>query len=382
MEQTLDRRTFLTLAGASALSGCTVLGRGRSTYSISILGDTHFDADPREIYHAKWKPRHANDARDRANEFARNADMWRERLPRLIGAAAAVRRPDTAFLFQMGDLIQGDCADPALQLKMLTDAEAACRKGFEDVPFLTVCGNHDIRSEGGAVAYDQFLVPRARKVAGWSANSATFHFAFGPDAFIFADFMRPDVERINSALKSTEGARHTFLVCHSPVSPTDNWGAYWFLLGKPQNAEARRALFVQLLKRRAIVLCGHIHRTLVMDWVRSEGRITQFAANSVWRPQEDKPRLLFDSPEQYGQWSRQHPPAMDEDHDGCLQKRTPEQMRALFDEYRSGLRRYRMMQAAGHYQLSVSDEGVSMAFYPCDARRPTDLIALRGKKVS
>ena len=376
-QQTLDRRSFLTLAGASVLSGCTMFRGNRENYSVSILGDTHFDADPREVYHAKWTPRHANDARDRANEFARNADMWRERLPKLIESAAAVRRPDTAFLLQMGDLIQGDCAEVALQLKMLEDAEKACRKGFEDIPFLTVCGNHDIRSDGGAAAYDEFIKPRARRMAGGSIEGATFHFAYGPDAFILVDFMRPDVERINAALDATEGARHTFFVCHSPVSPTDNWGAYWFLLGKPEDAEARRALFVRLLKRRAIVLCGHIHRTLVMDWVRPEGRLTQFAANSVWRPQEDKPTLLFDSPEQYGTWSRQHPPAMDEDHDGCLQKRTPAQMAALFGEYRAGLRRYRMLQAAGHYRLQVSEKSVMVAFYPCDARRPSDLITLR-----
>ena len=75
-------------------------------YSISILGDTHFDAAPTSLYHGKWKPRHPNDWRDRQGEFARNQKMWAERLPRLIAAAARTRRPDTAYLFQMGDLIQ------------------------------------------------------------------------------------------------------------------------------------------------------------------------------------------------------------------------------------------------------------------------------------
>ena len=30
-------------------------------YSISILGDTHFDAAPTSLYHGKWVPRHQND---------------------------------------------------------------------------------------------------------------------------------------------------------------------------------------------------------------------------------------------------------------------------------------------------------------------------------
>ena len=104
----MTRRSFLS-GGTATLGMFTIgcwTGRRDVDYSVSILGDTHFDAAPTSLYHGKWKPRHPNDWRDRQGEFKRNQQMWAERLPRLIAAAARTRRPDTAYLFQMGDLIQ------------------------------------------------------------------------------------------------------------------------------------------------------------------------------------------------------------------------------------------------------------------------------------
>ncbi|MBR0505525.1 MAG: metallophosphoesterase, partial [Kiritimatiellae bacterium] len=323
----------------------------------------------------KWVPRHQNDWRDRQNEFRRNQDMWATRLPRLIAAAAKTRRPDTAYLFQMGDLIQGDCSDFETHLRFFKDAQAACSKGFGDLPFLTVCGNHDIRG-GGDKAFDAYILPIAAKAIGKPVTSANFLFFHGPDAFIFVDFMRPDAAKIDAMLDASEGARHTFFVLHSPIGPYDGWGAYWFLFGKPADAEKRRALFARLLKRRAIVLCGHIHRTQIRRWVRPEGELVEFSANSVWRPQEDTPKVLFDSPARFGEYVKAHPARMNEDHDGCLQKRTVPELLALVEEYRPGLVEYRQTQSAGHYMLRVSGARVEIDFYACDSLAPAETYRL------
>ena len=48
--------------------------------------------------------------------------MWASRMPSLIRAFAACRRPDTAFVMQAGDLVQGDCGNPAVLRRMLDDA--------------------------------------------------------------------------------------------------------------------------------------------------------------------------------------------------------------------------------------------------------------------
>lgn len=376
----LERRDFLlsglAAVGTAALDGCRSFGAARD-YSISILGDTHFDTAPASVYHAKWVPRHAGDWRDRQVEFKRNAEAWADRLPRLVAAAAKARRADTAFLFQMGDLVQGDCSDFETQLRMFRDAQAACMQGFGDLPFLTVCGNHDIRG-GGDRAFDAYILPLAAKTLNRpTLETASFTFRQGPDAFIFVDFMRPDVGLINAMLDETADARYTFLVSHAPIAPTDTWGAYWFLLGKPEHTAARRALFQKLLRRRVIVLCGHLHRTQIRRWVRDEGEVVEFCANSMWRPQEDRPRVVFDKVMQFGDYVKAHPAAMNEDHDGCLQKRTVPELLALVDEYRPGLVDYRMYMAAGHYLLRVSDAGVFVDFHACDARSPTETFRLK-----
>ena len=86
------------------------------------------------------------------------------------------------------------------------------------------------------------MTTRRNFLAGGTATSANFLFYHGPDAFIFVNFMRPDAAKIDAMLAESEGARHTFFVLHSPIGPYDGWGAYWFLFGKPADAEKRRAL--------------------------------------------------------------------------------------------------------------------------------------------
>lgn len=383
MNDACTRRAFVrgsvALAALPVLDGCRAISPTANSYSVTLLGDTHFDAAPTGVYHGRWTPRDAKDFRDRQREFARNAEMWADRLPRLIAAAAATRRADTAFLLQMGDLIQGDCTDAGVQRRMLRDAEAACRAGFGALPFLTVCGNHDIRS-GGAEAFDAYNRDLVARSLGLSVSSANFAFRQGPDAFVFVDFMRPDVARIHALLDETEGARHTFLVVHSTVAPQDGWGPYWFLLGKPGDADARRALFARLLARRVLVLCGHIHRTQLRRWRRGVGELVEFSANSVWTPGAEIPAVVAREPSEYGDWCRAHPTPMGEEHDGCHQSRTPDEILELLGEYREGLVAYRQLRAAGHCLLRVSDAAVAVDFFAGDARTPTRTFTLKGGK--
>ena len=52
--------------------------RPTSRYAVSILGDTHYDAEPESVYHShydetnKW-------AKIQHQEFVRNGEMWRTR---------------------------------------------------------------------------------------------------------------------------------------------------------------------------------------------------------------------------------------------------------------------------------------------------------------
>ena len=102
----------------------------------------------------------------------------------------------------------------------------------------------------------------------------------------------------------------------------------------------------------------------------------EFSANSVWRPQEDAPKVLFDSPARFGEYVKAHPARMNEDHDGCLQKRTVPELLALVEEYRPGLVEYRQTQSAGHYMLRVSGARVEIDFYACDSLAPAETYRL------
>ena len=78
----IGRREFIKAAGAAAgityIQGCATPPGGRSAagegYSVAILGDTHYDAEPESVYHShydesnKWaKIQHA--------EFLRNGEV-------------------------------------------------------------------------------------------------------------------------------------------------------------------------------------------------------------------------------------------------------------------------------------------------------------------
>ena len=372
----MRRRQFMAEMGAWSLAGvagCCLSEHTSGAYSVSVLGDTHFDGTERSLYHAGYRPEVEWKRRVCEREFRRNAEMWKDRMPRLLASAARCRTADTAFLLHLGDLIQGDCCDYGLHLKMLQEAEAVCRKGFEGLDFRVVCGNHDIRemvTKDGAKAFDE-----------WCGKPSVWMRREMDDAWIFVDFTRPDVESLFAALSDSDGARHTFLVSHGPVSPTDNWGYFWFLLGEEHHTEARRALRRELTRRHAIVLAGHVHCTSLMEWKSAEGSLVQFIANSVWATEgAANAPLVADDPKSFGSLyvnrnARDEP----EEYDGAYTTRTRAASLSLMAEY-ADMTRYLRWNSAGHYRLQVSSDVVDMLFYPGDATTPSMTFALKGSR--
>jgi hypothetical protein len=99
-----SRRQFIKSVSAAAFSGAMFPAlaalRGDSrTYSVSLLGDTHFDSVDTRFYHKDYT-RSTSPSRFKAHcaEHVRNAEMWASRMPSLLRASAACRRPDTAFV--------------------------------------------------------------------------------------------------------------------------------------------------------------------------------------------------------------------------------------------------------------------------------------------
>ena len=381
---TCSRRNFLGLAscalGTGFLPGCLSSVKDDGSYSVALLGDTHYDSPDTKFYHADYT-HSTSKGRYEAHlkEHIRNAEMWKERMPALIRASASCATSDTALILQMGDLIQGDCGNPATHRRMLDDAFAMIKGTYGGkLPLVTVAGNHDIRGDipgdGALAAFDAWQPPQMSRELGVSVSKTTFAFRHGPDVFLVVDFNdpRPNLELVKSLLKANEDVRYTFLISHGPAIP--NCHSRWFLLGSPKRDVARRELRSLLAARNTIALAGHTHCLEFYDCVFPEGRITQFVANSVWVvPEWESLIIREEGKELYG-----NQVAIKKVRENA---RTGAQISLcqLADEYRPFIRDYLFANAAGHYRLEVSDRRVAVTFYGGNSRKPARTFLLRGK---
>lgn len=362
--------SFSALATAQVMdSGVSTEEKPEEEYSIVILGDTHFDTEPASVYHSDYNEPVKWLNRVQRAEFSRNGEMWRERCPRMVNRAASLVASDTRMVFQMGDLIQGDCGNPDVHKKMLGDVMDSFKSKLGGLPFVTVCGNHDIRGTKAGEAYNEFMPERISKEIGKEVSKTTFSFMIGPDAYIFIDFSQKDADEIEKLLLETKGARYTFIVTHAPVFPYDKASCRWFLYGRDKYTEQRRHFRKLFAERNAIVLCGHTHTVELADWFGDGGRITQMTMNSVWS-REDLCRFSVRAQDSamYGELRKSELNA-----DGTpIKDETP-----LFDEYRPGLKRYLTAESAGSFKMSVSGSGIIVDFYGGDSEKITKSFVLR-----
>ena len=366
----MDRREFLNISFCSlaglALSGSLTPAEARkrrrdAQYSMVILGDTHFDAEPASVYHSFYDEPVEWLNRVQRAEFARNGEMWRERCPRLLKRAACLVDENTRMALQMGDLIQGDCGNPDVHRKMLEDVMNRFKAEFGGLPFVTVSGNHDIRGKGARAAYNEYMPKRMSQELSKEILKTTFGFNVGDDAYLVLDFNCPDDAETEKLLSDSKGARHTFVISHGPLFPMDSDSCRWFYHGadKPEDTQARRHFRSEFAKRKVICLCGHSHHTRLTEWKGDGGLITQLEMTSVWAGEANGiSKLHCDDPQKYG-LNRMNRKTMP---DGSPIKDES----ALFDEYRPGLTRYLDSIAAGSYKMRVSDKSVEVDFYPGD----------------
>jgi len=369
----------------------------KNEYSVSILGDMHYDVFPSEKYHAKAIPIYkANPKRhSRLKEFQRNAEMWQDLSPRVLKAATKVIRRDTAFALQLGDLIQGDCMDDTIHKKMLHEATDLLQKTFPDLPVVSLCGNHDVRDgktdEGATEAYADYMVPwQSGQLARYLPRgiaTTTFGFRSGKDLWICLDFTygKRDVEIVKKLLADNPDVRYTFVTSHGPVLPMDIWHCRWFYLGAPALDGLRREMRALFAKRNAIVLSGHIHTVELRDWYGDGGRITEFVFNTVQSGKlpngkqgnfPAEPWIITDKPEDFGKWVKEGGKYSYNEKDENSKKCTA-RMAELYDEYRPGLKTYMTSRAMAHYMLRVSDKGVKVELYGHEATKPTKVYTLR-----
>jgi hypothetical protein len=376
----MNRRQFLSLSGKSLLgflltgyvaplSACTLLRGG--SYSIILLGDTHFDTEPADVYHSHYLNADESPKQAYLSEFARNGEMWRERCPRLMERARRLITRDTRMAMQMGDLIQGDCGNGEVHRKMLDDAMNNLQSMLGGIPLVTVIGNHDIRGTDARATYYDYMPKRISRELGTDVQKTTFSFRIGKDVFIFIDFNHPDDAEVERLFAESEDARYTFVVVHGPLFPMDSGSARWFYHGKDTPEEnKRRRHFRQLFARRNVIcFCGHTHTTELYDWFGDDGRITQMTLNSVWsRPELGTWKVNADNPSLYGTLRK----GGKTDNDNV-----PDDLTALFDEYRPGLKRWIHSRSAGSYKLIVTPRHIFIDMWAGDSEERSQRFVLR-----
>ena len=378
MSSEMNRRQFLLLgAGAFAAlgTGCAFGRGGDSSYSVLVLGDVHFDAPDIGVYHSHYKPKAgSNGAKIFALRMKREHDQWSGLMQRLAAAARRDVRPDTRFVLQLGDLIQGNCAKAAVHAKMLEDGFAYFKSTVSpDLPFVPIVGNHDVDSsfwqdkKPAKEVYRETMLPKLSQELGQAIGNPTFAFRQGPDLFLCVDFNFPDAERILHLLEDNPDVRYTFIVSHGAVVPVSTGSHFrWFLLGRKEHTEKRRMLFAELCRRNAIAIVGHNHQTVFSDLKTKYGRLTQFMATSVWAAEREattKPR--YTSVAEYARIPKQS-----KDYDVS-------DARALFGEYRPHLREFFMSGQQGRCRLDVSDEAVTMTVFGGDCAESCRVFTLR-----
>ena len=350
----IESKTMLFAAVAAVTLAAGVL-RG-ATYSVAILGDTHYDAEPESVYHSNYDESNRW-AKIQHGEFRRNGEMWRVRCRDLVAASGRLaREKPTDFVLQLGDLIQGDCDDVPTHQKMLGDCIGMLRAYYPaGLPFLTVVGNHDVRGKGANAAYFAFAEAYLSKQLGQRVKYPAVSFRWGSDLWVLCDFRMRDLSPLIAAITKQSDVRHTFVVSHGPFTPPEGGGAWWRLAGEKESDAQRPKLYELLSRHHAIVLSGHMHTT---TWFRHEnefGGFTEFTANSVWT----KPELATAAPvcegaAEYGKRAA----AMK------LTGRDKTAFDAASAEFRPGLRDYYLSMGAGHARMNVSESGVTIDYYP------------------
>lgn len=385
-KENLSRREFI--GGVSAFTGLAAgdcLGLpaadGR-TYSVAVLGDLHYDTAPDTVYHAKFIElfRAAKKHPARFKEFVRNAKMWAGPSRRLLAASGACATGDTALVLQMGDLIQGDCNDFTVHRRMLDETAARMKAAYPSgLPFVTTCGNHDVR-EGGkgrdlaaTPVYSEFARDFHRKELGsrvcGAIDASTFAFRQGPDLYLVLDFNqgKRQAELVKRIFEANKDVRYTFVVTHGGVFPFDSWNCRWFYLGKPADDALRREMRAVLAARNAIVLCGHTHHLELKEAKFAEGTITEMTMNSV--PCKTHGGEFPSVPENVREGAANYGRVDWVAKDASTA--------ALFGEYQPFMTRYYLADAAGHAKMRVSDAGVWFDYYGRDSQKVTKTFKLR-----
>lgn len=290
------KKILAVAAAVVLLTGCCC----KKSYNIAFLGDIHYDSNDLhnfEIYKQfnpkvpfaqgvlnkdglySWRSQTLWAIESLGHDTAaipKNVKMWKEDTPKLLdNAAKTAKKYNTRYLFQLGDIIQGDAGRYDLHKKMLQGGFDALTSRF-DCPVLVNLGNHDLRGPGGMQSWKEIIeASYDRNVKAAERKNSCFYFMLEKDIYFFYDLLNPDLDMLEKAVNTP--SRYFFFISHVPVIPAE--------AGKMKNivTDDTEKLTSLLLKRNAIVLSGHTHGVALYRYTKEENSITQFIINSTLR---------------------------------------------------------------------------------------------------
>lgn len=321
------------------------------SYSVSLVSDTHYDSAP-------WEKYRDPSGKALKKRYERNLEMWKTRIPALLGAARRCRRADTAFVLHLGDIVNGEARDPAALRRMLEDGFSAHAPHFAGLPLQLVAGNHDVLCDAG----DGIAAYKA-----WLGKDTNWTFWHGGDIWMIFDYNSPpDIATVEKWFAESENARWTFVVSHMPVVPCAVAGAQSILYHGRERAAARRRLR-QLLagRRRTVVLAAHVHSMMHSVFDFDGGRVVQFVVNSLWeKPELDRLEMRRIK---RSKWCAKT---------DLLPECEREEFKALAAEYRPYLVSHETSHTAGHFLLEVDEKSVKLKIFGGSADSPAKTVVL------
>ncbi len=247
-----------------------------------LLGDLHFD----KLEHHDFAWLESKKAGD-LGQIRNYSRITAEIMPRLFATVREVVADSrSAFVLQVGDLVEGLCGSEALAVRQNQEALAFVQEARLGVPFLFTKGNHDVTGDGAAEAFRQVCHPfLAEQAAGFAGGgkltSANYTVQCAGACFSFFDAYDPQSLEWLEAVLATRTARHCFVIVHPPVVP---YGARatWNLYASTKDRPKREKMLALLGKQNAFVLGGHIHKfNSLTRTTPGGGKFVQLAVSSV-----------------------------------------------------------------------------------------------------
>lgn len=361
-----SRKDFLIRAGMLAAS--LTLGSGQSLkaknanrdLTFFLLGDLHFD----KLSHHDLEFVKAKYDKDlvQIENYSRITALYLTGLLEKVVAKSATER--AAFIFQLGDFLEGLCGSEQLAHLQATEFIALVDSLGLTVPLYVTKGNHDITGPGANEVYKDVVLPWQAGMYGIPSVASNHSFVSHDTRFIVYDSYKgkTSLEWLKKELEN-EKERRLVIFTHMPVIPISA-RANWVLFAKESEASERSELLDLLSQHKAIVFCAHLHKHAVLKWEGANGAITQVCIGSVMEPNLYNNHIVAKGVDSYAESLLHLEPSFN--------PQSKELRAAMIEQHRPSIRFFELGDLCGYGRVLIKRDGsIRYDFYQNLSDKPT-----------